>query len=61
MSISAAAARRWSERPGARQVILITMRVIVKNCQEDLMPTLDNSKMIGLYNKDTNVETARYS
>lgn len=53
--------RDWIHKPQARQVIASAMAEVVGNAQMDLLPTIDNSRLIGIYSKDPNVEVARYA
>lgn len=51
----------WSTRPHARTVVLSAWNEVVENAKMDLMPTIDNSRLLGLYSKDADVEVARYA
>jgi hypothetical protein len=53
--------RRWTEQPAARQIVATAMAEVVENAKMDLLPTIDNSRLLGLYSTDPNVEVARYA
>ncbi len=55
------AERDWFSKPHARQLVAAAFQDMVGNCRGDLMPTIDDSRLLGLYSTDPNVEVARYA
>jgi hypothetical protein len=50
----------WLEKPSARQLVSSAMREVAENCKMDLLPTVDDARLLGLYSKDPTIEAARY-
>lgn len=53
--------RHWTEKPAARSILASAMGEVVENAKMDLLPTIDNSRLLGLYSTDPNVELAHYT
>lgn len=53
--------RDWFHHPQARQVVASAMAEVVGSARDDLLPTVDNARLLGLYSTDPNVEVARYA
>jgi len=55
------AERDWFSKPHARQLVAAAFEDVVGNCRQDLMPTIDDTRLLGLYSTDPSVEVARYA